>query len=593
MATRLNGANYWLGWSFVTLILVKIIQSGSLTSWAPWLFHRPLATLLNLGIILAIFLFFQALFANRRAAIGMGLWFMMSFAIIHALKLQHLQDNLYSWDFLIIPEMLTLLPSLKGELFYASLLPLLFIPLTLYFIGVSFRQKNVGFKKRLAMFLGSVLFLGTVSSVILVPRIDTHLTGMIAPHDYIRDYERNGLFFSFARTVKTLLNVEAPADYSESKIKQIIENPVPLAAPSHALVRPNVIMIMSEALFDPTDLPVTYSKDPLQHLHALHEIHGASSLISPSHGGNTCNTEFEVLTGMSMNFFPQGSLPYQHYIRRDLPALPRIFKENGYTTLAIHPYRRTFFSREKIYQYLGFDDYLSLEDWDNPEIVGEFVSDRDVVRKIIQSAEQMKEPYFIFAITMQNHQPFSTPHDPDLTVTSHGLSEQSTERLTGYLAGVQDADKSLLAMIQALEHSSRPTILVYFGDHLPAMPTVYDETAFFETSENPFAKYDVPALIWSNYKVIPPLQSMSIFYLGEYVLTQAGITPPLHFEFLGELSEIYPVISYDNTRDREGALLTTHELIYSRDEVKNMIQHYWLLQHDLIFGEQHLWDHKD
>jgi hypothetical protein len=131
--------------------------------------------------------------------------------------------------------------------------------------------------------------------------------------------------------------------------------------------------------------------------------------------------------------------------------------------------------------------------------------------------------------------------------------------------------------------------VVYFGDHLPAIPTVYKETAYFENSDNPFAEYSVPALIWSNYKEMPPLQSISIFYLGEYVLEQAGITPPLHFELLGEMSEIYPIISYINTRDRQGALIGTHELIYSNEAVKNRVQDYWILQHDLIFGEQHLW----
>jgi len=131
--------------------------------------------------------------------------------------------------------------------------------------------------------------------------------------------------------------------------------------------------------------------------------------------------------------------------------------------------------------------------------------------------------------------------------------------------------------------------VVYFGDHLPAIPTVYDETAYFENSENPFAEYTVPALIWSNYKEIPPLQAMSIFYLGEYVLDQAGITPPLHFELLGEMSETYPIISYSNTLNNQKTLISTHELIYSHEAVRNIIQDYWILQHDLIFGEQHLW----
>lgn len=592
MVTFLKKAKYWLGWSLVTLVLVKIIQSGSLTSWMSWLFHRPLATLLNIAIILSVFLIFHALFASRRAAAVMGLWLMLSFALIHALKIDHLQDNLYAWDFLIVPEMITLIPSFDGAIFFAALLPLLIIPITLILIFLSFKQNHSGPLKRLGLFVGSFIFLCVVSSVLLIPRIDAYLTGMTQVHDYIRDYERNGLMFSFARTVKVMLNVEAPQDYSEAEVKQILVNPQPLASPAEGVQHPNVIIVMSEALFDPTDLPLHYSKDPLKNLHSLQAKHGVSSLISPSFGGNTCNTEFELLTGLSMNFFPPGSLPYQHYIRRDLPALPRIFKENGYQTLAIHPYRRSFFSRESIYRYLGFDDYISLEDWDNPEMIGDFVSDKDVMRKIIQNSESLKNPFFIFAITMQNHQPFTTPLDPEMKITSGDLSEASTDKMLGYLSGLQDADESLLELIQSLEKSSGPTLLIYFGDHLPAMPTVYSETEYFKNSKNPFAQYTVPALIWSNHKLIPPMQNKSIFYLGQYILKLAGIQPPLHFQFLGELSENYPVISYEITQDGQGALLTTHELIYANAGARNMIQNYWILQHDLIFGEQHLWVRK-
>jgi hypothetical protein len=81
---------------------------------------------------------------------------------------------------------------------------------------------------------------------------------------------------------------------------------------------------------------------------------------------------------------------------------------------------------------------------------------------------------------------------------------------------------------------------------------------------------------------------MSIFYLGGYVLEQAGITPPLHFEFLNTLRKEYPIISYDLTKDKNGDLHQTYDLKYSDAAVQNLVQDYWILQHDLIFGDQYL-----
>ena len=47
---------------------------------------------------------------------------------------------------------------------------------------------------------------------------------------------------------------------------------------------------------------------------------------------------FEFLTGNSMAFLPQGSIPYQQYITKELPALPAYLASLGYETVATHPY---------------------------------------------------------------------------------------------------------------------------------------------------------------------------------------------------------------------------------------------------------------
>lgn len=568
---RLKDLTFWLGWATIALIAMMKIQGWPVSGVYHWMLNKPTVFFLNYSIILGIFCFFYALVYDRLMAVLFSMYSILLFGYGQRLKRLYLDDNLLPSDFLMLKEVATLLPTLETKFILVGLMLCLFAPILIYICYRIWSLKHRGFMQRAGLIVLPLSFFAALTSVIKVPVLDDYLSRLPDQNNLHVGYHENGLMLSFALILGQMLEQEVLDDYSADSLYRILSHPVPLKSGSSPAIRPNVIILMSESLFDPTSLPLTYSKDPLQHFHALQKQHGRSSLISPSYGGDTCNTEFEVMTGLSMNFFQRGDYPYMSYIRQPLPALPRIFKENGYHTLAIHPYHRAFFNREKIYKFLGFDDYYSIEDWENPVKAGEYVSDKDLVQKIINKSETSPEPYFIYAISMQNHITFSTPQDPQLKILSESLSEESHRTLGHYLAGVQDADDALQSLVEYLEQSSRPTMLVFFGDHLPSLPAVYGDTDFFATSGNPLAKYTVPALIWSNYKAIPPLDSASTFYLGRYVLEQAGITPPLHFQFLGQLFENYPVLSYDHGVNNQ------------------LIEDYRLLQYDLISGEQYLW----
>jgi phosphoglycerol transferase MdoB-like AlkP superfamily enzyme len=508
---------------------------------------------------------FQAIFAKRHIALLVGFSVMILLAIIDSLKFSYLHAHLYPWDFFVIGEIWTLLPTLNGSLFIVSILVLLLIPLLLYLLFILFKQKQTHIIQRFILFTLALSCLAVLTTAIPVSFVEKELDRLNIKWDHNENYEFNGLLFTLVLNMEPLLHLETPENYSRDTVHQIIEK-YDLHTHQAMPMQPNVIMVMYEGFFDLTQLPVTYSKNPLEHLKALQHIHGESTLISPSYGGGTANTEFEVLTGLSLKHLPQGALPYQQYIEQDLPALPHIFKNQGYATLAIHPYDQYFFNREIVYPFLGFDDYMSLEDWYEPHYANKhYISEQDVTKKIISAAEKFTRPYFIFAITMQNHTPFTTPIYEDLTVVDDHLSEKAKNLLTHYAAGAHDADKSIQALVKHFEKSPHPTIIIFFGDHLPALTSVYDETQFFKKSDNPLAQNTVPALFWSNYKNIPPLNAVSTMYLGGYLLEQIGMTPPLQFKMLQQLRQEEP----------------TPELLTD----------YQILQYDMLLGDQHFLTH--
>ena len=74
-------------------------------------------------------------------------------------------------------------------------------------------------------------------------------------------------------------------------------------------------------------------------------------------GGPTSNTEFEVLSRSSLQFFPYGSVPYTQYLKQNIPSIPEMLKnqENPYYTVAYHSYYASGYNRNSVYDYMGFD----------------------------------------------------------------------------------------------------------------------------------------------------------------------------------------------------------------------------------------------
>src|SRR5690606_16308179 len=135
------------------------------------------------------------------------------------------------------------------------------------------------------------------------------------PYNQQWNYDHNGFVMAFTRNIKWM-QVEPPSDYGEQQVARIIEKyneePYPLSNR-----KPHIIMVMSEAFWDPTEMEnVEFNQDPLPNFHALQEKYTSGNLLVPVFGGSTANTEFESLTGYSVNFLPAGSIPYFFYVKK-------------------------------------------------------------------------------------------------------------------------------------------------------------------------------------------------------------------------------------------------------------------------------------
>ncbi|GMX65586.1 hypothetical protein Elgi_48570 [Paenibacillus elgii] len=314
---------------------------------------------------------------------------------------------------------------------------------------------------------------------------------------------------------------------------------------------PNIIILLSEAFWDITQIKsLQFSEDPAPMFHALQEKFTHGTLLSPMFGGGTANVELEVLTGHSMRFFPEDSTPYEQYIKQPTASLASLLAGQGYKTTAISPFYHWFFNSSEVYKHLGFSRFISLEYFNPDEYVGPYIGDHAVVRRIIEESERNPGPDFIFANTMENHYhywpgKFKKNH---IEVKSH-MSNAVTGIAETYAQGLSGADRALQELVLHFSRLKEPTIIVFFGDHLPSLEKllVYKESNYISGEDDPdFLEkmHNTPVVIWSNYlpKETKEELHMSPSFLGPYILNLAKRPGGPYMDFLSDLYQKMPVL---------------------------------------------------
>lgn len=367
--------------------------------------------------------------------------------------------------------------------------------------------------------------------------------------------KRNGTAVAFLMELRYLL-IQKPegyqakecgellADYGEADFTEAQEGKKP----------PNIIVIMDEAFSDIADVGAfTSNEDYLPFYHTMEQ--DENTITGRLHvsvlGGNTANTEFEFLTGNTMAFLPHGSVPYQQYVRGELPSLASYLGEAGYASLAMHPYYAKGWNRSSVYPFMGFEDTCFLDDdYQNAVYVRKYVSDASDFERIIQAYENRDKsrPLFLFNVTMQNHGGYDQTYDNfEQPLFAEGISSQP---LSAYLSLIRLTDDALSELVSYFSQEEEDTMIVFFGDHQPndTVPAPIwqadglQKSTFSEKQEQ--ARYQVPFLIWANFEIDAAhgVQT-SANYLAVQVLKQAGLPVGGYYAYLEELQKEFPIIT--------------------------------------------------
>lgn len=357
----------------------------------------------------------------------------------------------------------------------------------------------------------------------------------------------NGMAVTFAMDMEYIY-VERPDGYSKEKAEGILEQYTDESDETLDTDYPNIIVIMNEAFSDLTVLgDFATNQDYMPFIHSLqlgYENTVTGNLMVSVTGGNTANTEFELLTGHTMDYFPVGSIPYQQYISGELPSVASQLKELGYATYGMHPYNSTGWNRNKVYPWLGFDQAYFVRDFTTRRYIRDYVSDKSAYEKIIEVYETKEEgtPAFIFEVTMQNHSGYTEKYD-NFTPDVHA-EDLNSDQLDQYLSLMKISDREFENLVEYFRTEQEKTIIVFFGDHQPSDAVVrpilrWNGVNTSEMSvEQAQLRYIVPYVVWANYDIEEGSnKDTDISFLMADVFERAELPTSAYQNFLLELEK--------------------------------------------------------
>ncbi|MEF3318650.1 LTA synthase family protein [Peptoniphilus grossensis] len=506
---------------FISQILFAILLTFAMLLLAPSdapfmekITRSPLVLLLNFIPIFLTGILFQGIFGRRRFALIFNSLFYLIFFTVHRTKVIYRNAPFRVSDLALSFEALKMSQnSFKPD--FTSIVIFLVTLVILIIISRFFKSEKLRVRDRLmgilSIIISSVLLFNFVYSKDKIYN-SLPLNGNV--YNLIDHFNSKGFNYTFLFNLKKSF-VRPPEGYDKKEMEKRdrVDHGEDISVIKYN-PRPNIIWIMGEAFTDLSQdehFSFAPGNDPNENFKKLQKnsvMHGR--IVTPSFGGGTGDTEFDALTGaLTIDCAPDESFAF-NAIKRDVSSLPSLFNTLGYKTMAFHPGFAWFYGRQDVYPKLGFKDNFFLENIDQPEMKGGYVSERqfsEIFRnRFLQALENSDEPIFSYGLDIQNHGPyFYDKYGKNLSYQcTVSLSEEAANNFGSYFLGIKDMDIMLGEVYDMIMSLDEPTIMVFYGDHLPGLgndPSAFDEIGIklsHDDLEKEIEFYSTPYVILAN-----------------------------------------------------------------------------------------------
>ena len=527
----------------VVFVLLTGLVDGGVGVGPAQAFSQPLFLAANAlpGLMLAALL----LVLSRRAFLSFGLAFLLQTVVyaVNALKVSNLNTPLMPADFRMLGQLRRGGLKLLGSYLPASPWPYLALLVAVAIIVVAWRVERPMFARRTRgrrLVTGLALFalLGTLMAGVpgwMKLYGGRHL--WLEPWSATATAEHSGLMSSLmmfhlqqshARKKPDTIAAQQLIERSDTALRERMRG----AAASQG-EEPDIVVVQSESFFDPSIMKGYEHSDLTPNLHRLAAQGASGPLHVPTYGGGTIRTEFEVLTGLSLRYFDDMQFPYLQMSHKVVPSMVRALRAHGYQTMALHGNDPGFWNRNTAFGAIGFDRFASRAAFPrNAPMDGQYMADRAMTDEIMAQLKNEGPPQFLFAISIEAHGPYDVPPADtaarDAIAVPDGVTGKNKLELQNYLYHMRHADEELGRLADLLAHRERPTLLLFYGDHLPALTDTYNTTGFVD-GRDMLSQAGVWLLVDPRHPAAPERTSLASWMLPGRLLDQAGVHDDAYF----------------------------------------------------------------
>ena len=493
------------------------------------------------GLLLASLL----LVLSRRACLSFGLAFLLQTVVyaINALKMSNLNTPLMPADFRMLGQLRRGGLKLLGSYLPASPWPYLALLAAVAIIVVAWRIEPPMFARRTR---GKRLVSGA-ALLLLIRTLFAGLPGWMKlygghhlwmePWSATATAEHSGLVSSLMMFHLHQGHARKKADpaaalqlieRSDLALREYLQAPLPNNGEE-----PDIVVVQSESFFDPSIIKGFEQADLTPNLRRLAAQGESGPLHVPTYGGGTIRTEFEVLTGLSLRYFDDMQFPYLQMNHKVVPSMVRVLRSHGYETIAVHGNDPRFWNRNTAFQAIGFDRFVSRSSFPaHAAMDGQYMADSAMTDEIMAQLKNAGPPQFLFAISIEAHGPYDVPPahtaERDAIAVPAGVTGQNKLELQNYLYHMRHADQELGRLADLLAQRERPTLLLFYGDHLPALTDTYNATGFVD-GKDMLSQAGTWLLVNPRNPSPPRHEALASWMLPGRLLEQAGVRDDAYF----------------------------------------------------------------
>lgn len=545
--------------SVLLILVIEVLARHSLTDGIRFVWDHPFLILLSAAILTAFYAL--ALLVPKRNFVWLCITVVIvGLAVTNSILLCFRITPLAATDIALLTSVFEIM-GIYLTVWQIILLVLLVLVVIAGLIYLGIRMKKQVYHPLLAV-CNAVI---SILAVVLMIHIGDARGWLQTEFANLPDaYADNGFVYCFTRSLFDR-GISKPDTYDEDTVDNILED-MKKQKTNEVEEKPNIIFIQLESFMDLKRMQgVTYSEEPTPVYSSLRKTCPGGFLKVPSVGAGTANTEFEILTGMTLDYFGAGEYPYKTVLQNETcESMAYNLRELGYRTGVLHNNTGSFYSRNKVFANLGFDYFVSSEYMENLSYnpIG-WAKDKVLTGQIQHILKATSEPDLIYTITVQDHGKYPTEllENPHIKVS--GFAPEDEERqnaFTYYVNQCHETDAFLGSLIATLNAFEEPVVLVLYGDHLPNLDITEEELA----SGNLF---QTEYVIWSNKKMLEDYElskkneNLYAYQLSAHVLKLFGMN--------------------------NGLLTKFHQMYHNYDNYKSNLK---ILQYDMLYGKKEVYD---